>query len=403
MKLQHAKELDVVPSVKKMLVITKVRDPKHVMSLQKQINNNFENKDLFLKTNARFVINKFPRSVNCSSNKYIPFSSTNSSINLRNNNHNIHTNISHNVNAHHNQTNQSLGSPRRSYHIATSSSSVNVNMNGSEATTSYRKRKLDFKLVDEQVMKSHFNELKTLEKQNKSATNEMLFVNLPREIKRHLLVQERKLFTKHAEDSRLTRMSKHLCKRTRKKVKDLLIHQLDSYQFKRQAQNVVDKDKNSYGRVSSENKWLHSLRQNECNSVNDIMNKYVNIRTQSNPLWIVNGASHSKYRSFGDDEMKRKPKMISNDCYNNYIRRTIMSNEVSRNSNMKRLHCLTHLEVKGTNLLTLESESEQTFKGKRILYTKGQLDTLNIKATNQFDFDKEYTNMIKNKLIIQNY
>jgi hypothetical protein len=70
---------------------------------------------------------------------------------------------------------------------------------------------------------------------------------------------------------------------------------------------------------------------------------------------------------------------------------------------MHRLHCLTHLEINGTNLLTLEHENERAIKGKKILYNKQQLDTLTIKATNHYDYINEYNNMINNKLIIQNY
>ena len=391
--VSHAKECNEVAPVKKMFIIKKVKDKEHIMSLLKQINTTFENKDMFLNTNNTcFTINNFPYS----SNKCSPLTSTsNSAINIRK--HNVSQKVNNMY--HHNTTSESV-SPRRSYHVVTSSSTIVNNPNESESNTSQRKRKLDYKLVDEKVLKCHFNELKTLEQQNKPINNEMLFTNLPPEIKRHLLVQERKLFHKRNEDKRLSKLSNYLCKRTNKKVNDLLIHQHDSYQFKRQAQNAVDQYKNSHGRVSSEAKWMHSLRlSNESNS--DIMNHYMNIRTHSNPLWIVN--SKRSCSLFGNDEIKRKPKMISNACYNNYIKKTIMNNEVSRNTNMKRLHYLTHLEVKGTNLLTLERENEKGFKGKKILYNKGQLDTLNIKATNQCDFDKEYTNMIKNKLIIQNY
>lgn len=384
---------------KRILLLTKVKDPFHITTLQKQINKNFEDKDLYLNPNSPFHVNKLPSFD--ANEKQHPFSFIAPSYNNIKNTKNVHSSKL-NLQFTHTRTNGSSLSQRRSYKMGTCSSMGNVFGNES---SSHRKTKLEYKIVDNNILKNYYNEYKTLEHKNKSTNNEKLLLHLPKNIKKKLLDQERKLFNKKKEETRINKMSSFLCKRTRKNIKDLLIHQTDSYQFKRQAQNAIEQYKSTHGKFSGESKWIHSLRLSESNRNDNttLMNKYVNIRTHVNPLWVVDKESNGRYHSYSKEEMKRKPRMLSNECFTNFIRRSTMRNEVARNASMKRLECLKHLEVNGKNLLKVESENESNIQGKKILYNKEQLDILTMKTVNTYDCDKEYMNMTNDKLIIKKY
>lgn len=349
-------------SPKRTFLLRKIKDPLHITTLQTQINQTFLDKNLYLNPSSPFHINKLPLSKSPPPNlKSLPTQS---------------------LSLHPSNT------QRRSHRMPTSSSVMNIFSNDSLAV---RKKQLEYRIVDDVLLRNYYNEYRTLEKKNKCKNNEMVFVHLPFNIKKKLLAQERKLHFKEKDDHHMHKLTNFLCKRTHKSIKDLLIHQSASYQCKRQAQNAFAQSKVSHGAFSSERKWIHSLRLSEGN-----VNKFVNIRSQVNPLWVVDGV-HAK------DEINRKPRMVSNECYVKYVKRPLLQREVALNGKVRRMEGLNALEVKGESLLRVESENENLFPGKKILYNKGQLDMLTMKSNNQFDFDKEFTNMMNDKLIVKKY
>ena len=86
------------------------------------------------------------------------------------------------------------------------------------------KKKLDFEIVDDKILKNYYNALKLLEKQNKLINNIKLLINVPCSIRKKLLEQERKLTNKQNEENNIIKMSNLLCKLTKKNMKDLLMH-----------------------------------------------------------------------------------------------------------------------------------------------------------------------------------
>lgn len=80
-----------------------------------------------------------------------------------------------------------------------------------------------------------------------------------------------------------------------------------------------------------------------------------------------------------------------------------MKSEMKKNFSMKRLESLKNLEINGINLLQLENENESKIPGKKKLYKQNQLDTINIQTANQNEFHKEYTKMINEQIIAQDY
>jgi hypothetical protein len=91
------------------------------------------------------------------------------------------------------------------------------------------KKKLDFEIVDDKILKNYYNDLKLLEKQNKLINNIKLLTNVPCSIRKKLLEQERKFTNKQNEENNIIKMSNLLCKLTKKNMKDLLMHQGDSF------------------------------------------------------------------------------------------------------------------------------------------------------------------------------
>jgi hypothetical protein len=86
------------------------------------------------------------------------------------------------------------------------------------------KKKLDFEIVDDKILKNYYNDLKLLEKQNKLINNIKLLTNVPCSIRKKLLEQERKFTNKQNEENNIIKMSNLLCKLTKKNMKDLLMH-----------------------------------------------------------------------------------------------------------------------------------------------------------------------------------
>ena len=85
-------------------------------------------------------------------------------------------------------------------------------------------KKLDFEIADDKTLKNYYNDLKLLEKQNKSINNIKLLTNVPCSLRKKLLEQERKLTNKQNEENNIIKMSNLLCKLTKKNMKDLLMH-----------------------------------------------------------------------------------------------------------------------------------------------------------------------------------
>jgi hypothetical protein len=266
------------------------------------------------------------------------------------------------------------------------------------------KKKLDFEIVDDKILKNYYNDLKLLEKQNKLINNTKLLTNVPCSIRKKLLEQERKFTNKQNEENNIIKMSNLLCKLTKKNMKDLLMHQGDSFQFKSQAIRTLDTFKQSHGSFSSGSNWIHSLRyHNNKSKQNDLINKFINIRNTLNPLWIVDNDLNKSLSLKQHNEIKCKPRMLSNNIYRNYIKKPIMKSEMKKNFSMKKLESLKNIEINGINLLQLESENESKIPGKKKLYKQNQLDTINIKTANQNEFHREYTKMINEQIIAKDY
>ena len=275
----------------------------------------------------------------------------------------------------------SLGSSKNTFN-KTTNNSINI-----------KKQKIQYEVVDEKILKQYYQNIKSNEEEILKKDNKSLLQSLPKIVKRSLQEQEKNLDLRLKDENSFNNLSSFLSKRSHKKESDLLINRIDSFRLKKQ---FIDSfHHRTKSEVYANNRWLFELRRPD--NFTGIRETFVNIRSDSNPFWVS-----VREKVPGNNELVRKPRLKSYDCYESYINNPSMKNNLIKSQSMKEIDSLNNLEIKGTSLLDFEAENEAKIPGKKIMYKRNQLDTLAF-ISNQVEYDKNCKKILSDKLFAENY
>ena len=236
--------------------------------------------------------------------------------------------------------------------------------------------------VDDNTLKMHFNNIKLLISNNKKSAKEDDTNNekLPSYIEKSLDNQSKILNERKKQIQEKNRIEKKILKKCHQKTNlDLLINKDEDLFLYKTLKRKQRENKKSLAEKYHLNLWNITLR-NSRNKDNSLFERsgYYNFGKKDSPLYSV-------FPINTEIEYYSKPSMIKNI-------------KLSKNRKMKTLE---GLEIKGKNLLNIESKRETGFRGRKILFRNGEIDlflkkkkeqisTINSKIRNLLFDDKVY-------------
>ena len=377
----------IFPKIKKTFVLKHIEQCDDKKSILEQINNNLFRATHFLDLDSPILVGKKPDGPKFDDNQEpIPHTYVGSPKNIRNkktfyrmNSHNFH------------QKGTSMSPQMNSSIISTKKSmKANESMNSMSSV----KEKVKYDVVDDKILKQYYQDIKENVEKNRTRESQEILKSLPEIVKKNLESQEKKL-TLHQEDEYKTNnLSIFLSKKTNKKEKDLLINKIDAYRIKRQLIDNIQ-SRNKSDAFLGNNYWIYSLRRPK-NFVGH-REAFVNIRSDLNPCWVG-----IRENCPGNNEIIRKPRLKSFDTYENFVKNPYIKEIPTKKHELKKIESMKNLEVNGLNLLKYEAENETKLPGRKKMYKKNQLDTLDFEF-NLVDYDKNCEKILSNRLFAENY
>ena len=212
--------------------------------------------------------------------------------------------------------------------------------------------------------------------------------NLPREIKKCLFLQNRKLILQKLSEKKNLRISQFLSKKLNKPQNNLLINNIDSFRFKKEVINEIENNKppeEQYGNF----KWNISLRRPE--HFKGVRDAYINLKGEGfSPFWSVVIEKSPKQK-----ELCVKPGHILNENEINQIKKK--NNSGIKKQYFKTVENLEDLSIEGKNLYNVEYKREIIDSKRRKILHKVFVD--NGKAISSSDIN----NLYGNEILYKNY
>lgn len=235
---------------------------------------------------------------------------------------------------------------------------------------------------------------KNLKQYNKT----ILLSKLPLPIKKSLINQERMINSYNNVKNKRQKIEKVIIKKTKKNNgEDLLGSTSTKFQDTMQEKNIVDNNlKNDF--KYKDNFWNITLR-NKTSDGKYEKKGYINVGDNYDPRYIffdinlknefiknlsncgkkkINN-SLKKKEKFNKKESKSEIKLkIKNDKFLNFVSDENF-HEPKTIKDLERFYNIKDLEIKGRNLLTVEAEREKKIRGRKLFYTKQNINELYIK------------------------
>ena len=324
----------------KTYLISSLRNHKNKMKILKDVNNFFDNEDTYLNVDSNIYVGKKPQGPRFNTdNEIIPYSYVGEEP------HNLlHRNALKKPN-----------SPIKKQNKVESIGQILKNNNG------------EGDILEYESLQTLYSDIKKQTKLNKRRLNEELLTELPDLIKERLKFQQKNL-TKHKERNREYKIiENYLIKKTNKSREALLMTNIDSFQFKNAILNTINEKTPNDLKLGDYN-WYFNLRRPK--NFKGKRDCYINIRTNENPFW---GRFFEKYPN---PALKCRKPIMNKNYIKTFENNPYLPSIPFGKNTLHKIGLMSDLIVKGKNLIDFEKKFESEIPGKKRVYKKNQLDTM---------------------------
>lgn len=240
---------------------------------------------------------------------------------------------------------------------------------------------------------------------SRETNNKTLYKSLPNIIKKELKTQENILNKKERIDDEIKIISNSVSKRSKKKIKELILQSSDVYNLSKKIVHEDakknTKEESTFRDVDEKEVWKSTLRTDVKNLRNQ--NVYNQVGSSPNILWAI---SHP-HNIEDDKKISFKPsKSISKIIHNKYREQRLLTYD-----KVRRITAYKDLKINGKNLLTYERLNESKIRGKKKIYNPDYLEKFNfLEQQNNNNKGNERTNLkeminslFEEKVITENY
>ena len=240
------------------------------------------------------------------------------------------------------------------------------------------------------VSDSYANQLNENKKANtfnkkKYANPSLSLDNIPKEIKKCLFLQNKKLNLQKLSEKQNIRISRYLSKKLKKPQNNLLLNKIDSFRFKKEVINEIENNKPPEEQYGNGNfKWNISLRRPD--HFQGVRKSYINLKGENYiPFWSLVIERNPKQK-----ELSIKPHILNENDINQLKRQNKNIIFGKRNQYFKTVENLENLNIEGKNLYNVEYKREIIdSKNKKILH---KVFVENGKAISTADINNLYGN-----------
>lgn len=226
--------------------------------------------------------------------------------------------------------------------------------------------------------------LKNTKKDNK------LYQSLPNLIKDQLKNQEEILSKNNKREKLLKSMSNTLCRKSNKKLKELLLYSTDVFNLSKRIKNDklrINKSTDLHlNDLTGEGLWIANLRTDS----NKFKNKKIFNRMGKEPNQLY--AIYNPLKTEKEGEIFFRPNPYFKNCLLKEKKKRFFSKDDSKD-----LTSLNELKVKGINLFNYEAKNELKLRGRKRIYKMDYLEKF--RFLQQEDDGKTNANQIINTLI----
>ena len=209
--------------------------------------------------------------------------------------------------------------------------------------------------------------------------------NVPKEIKKCLFLQNKKLNLQKLSEKQNIRISRYLSKKLKKPQNNLLLNKIDSFRFKKEVINEIENNKPPEEQYGNGNfKWNISLRRPD--HFQGVRKSYINLKGENYiPFWSLVIERNPKQK-----ELSIKPHILNENDINQLKRQNKNIIFGKRNQYFKTVENLENLNIEGKNLYNVEYKREIIdSKNKKILH---KVFVENGKAISTADINNLYGN-----------
>ncbi len=263
------------------------------------------------------------------------------------------------------------------------------------SATMLKKKGTKYDIVDGKMLHNLYLDMRNQTERNRNKINEDILNQLPELMKNQLITQQKNLNLYDLRDKRSKTMENHLMKKTNKERDQLLMTNIDSFQFKYAILNTI-REKIPNDLKLGDNSWYYNLRRPK----NFIGHRdcYINIRTNDNPFW---GRFFEKSPK---TVLKCRKPLINKKYLKTFDRNPYLSLIPYGENTVKEMGEMAHLYVRGKNLCDFERHFESKIPGKKRLYKRNQLETLEESRTlTAPEFEKFLNDINEDKIYADDY
>ena len=235
------------------------------------------------------------------------------------------------------------------------------------SATMLKKKGNEYDILEGKMLQNLYLDMRSQTERNRKKINEEILNQLPELIKDQLISQEKNLKDYELKDKKAKTMENYLIKKTNKQRDQLLMTNIDSFQFKNAILNTIN-DKTPNEIKLGDNSWYYNLRRPK--NFKGIRDCYINIRTNENPFW---GRFFEKYPN---PVLKCRKPMMNKKYLKSFENNPYIPSIPLGSSTLKEMSNMSNLIVKGRNLCDFERHFESKIPGKKRLYKRNQLETM---------------------------
>ena len=276
------------------------------------------------------------------------------------------------------------------------SASGNLSHRTYESQAQSLKRKgADYDVLDGKMLHNLYLDMRNQTEKNKIKTNEEILNQLPILIQDRLKNQQKNLKDYVDSEKRYHTMENYIMKKTHKTREQLLMTNIDSFQFKNAILRTIS-DKIPNELQLGDNSWYYNLRRPK--NFKGIRDCYINMRTNDNPFW---GRFFEKSPK---TVLKCRKPLINKKYLKTFDKNPYLSLIPYGENTVKEMGEMAHLYVRGKNLCDFERRFESMYPGKKRLYKRNQLETLEESRTlTAPEFEKFLNDINENKIYADDY
>ena len=263
------------------------------------------------------------------------------------------------------------------------------------SATMLKKKGTEYDIVDGKMLHNLYLDMRNQTERNRNKINEDILNQLPELMKNQLITQQKNLNLYDLRDKRSKTMENHLMKKTNKERDQLLMTNIDSFQFKYAILNTI-REKIPNDLKLGDNSWYYNLRRPK--NFKGIRDCYINIRTNENPFW-------GRFFEKSPNPVLKCSKPLMNKKYlKNFENNPYIPLIPFGTNTLNEMTNMSSLIVRGKNLCDFERHFESKIPGKKRLYKRNQLETMEeSKVLTAPEFEKYLHEITEDHTYADNY